>query len=617
MATPGDEERLLSEFRASGSRDSLRALLLAHQDRVYNICFQVLGRRQDAEDAAQESLLRLVHGARASANAIGLRRWIYRVSLRAALDVWRRRESTRRIETRSAMIRPAQVPFDDPERCALFEAMERLNDEERDLIVEHYFEKAPLADLGDRRGLSSVAIWKRIDRAREKLKKLLLAAGFTTASAGVADALEATVPATAPVTLLSESLLTKVMVGGAAMGAAKSPAIIGLIAALVLVLMSGAAVTWFIKSREGSPPVTSMRTEKLPAKIQPPVSESTPAPRVGTDTPSATPINEALLAKLNEYKTLYRAWRAEVDAGGPITIDFHGKAREWGVGTQPLIFDDPATFLSFLRDPAHEDAAGLLIGNALNRYMKDGMGWVVDHWKFGDLPSELTDGLLEILKSGGNRLKAALLAWMHFLQEPPSAFDDQARRFLDDPDPALQAGGIVATARGRALDAGTLEKVRQLFDAATDSRVRNAAMDAISRTNSADVQNWIASKLEQNRDPASVQAIGRAAYWRLSFLRAQDPETVDPAEVDRYAAALGRAMTVQKDWFGFCMVVRCALQLPADRAIPVLESAAQNSHTEGEKRAVELVVSKLRAGPVRGNKILELEREFQATAFMK
>src|SRR5688572_948093 len=90
-----DEARLLDEFRKAPSRESLQALLLAHQQRVYNACFQVLGRPADAEDAAQEVLLKLAAGARTVRDADAFRGWIYRVSLRAAIDLWRRREATR------------------------------------------------------------------------------------------------------------------------------------------------------------------------------------------------------------------------------------------------------------------------------------------------------------------------------------------------------------------------------------------------------------------------------------------------------------------------------------------------------------------------------------------
>src|SRR5262245_17282927 len=142
-----NEELLLRHFQSSPSSESLRDLLKAHENRIYNACFQVLRRAEDAEDAAQEALLKVAEGARTARDADSFRGWIYRVSFRLALDHWRRREAVRNRESRAAMNRPAP-PLDDRERIALFEAMDGLDDRERSLLLEHYFEKVPMEKLG-------------------------------------------------------------------------------------------------------------------------------------------------------------------------------------------------------------------------------------------------------------------------------------------------------------------------------------------------------------------------------------------------------------------------------------------------------------------------------------
>ena len=136
MSTPRDDDKLLADFKDTGSQTSLLSLLKAYQDRIFNLCFQVLGRKEDAEDAAQGTLMKVAEGARSATDADAFAGWIYRVSIRSALDVWRRRETVRRHERRSAMGRSSTVPFDDPERRALFEALERLPDAERTLVVQ-------------------------------------------------------------------------------------------------------------------------------------------------------------------------------------------------------------------------------------------------------------------------------------------------------------------------------------------------------------------------------------------------------------------------------------------------------------------------------------------------
>ena len=198
----------------------------------------------------QDVLVKLATGALAARDADAFRGWIYRVSLRSALNAWHRRAAIRLREMRSAMDRPASAPLDDRERLALFEAMDGLDDRERSLLLEHYFEKVPLADLGARRGVSAVAIWKRIDRAREKLKKSLLGAGFAAASARVADALESAVPAVAPPALSAEEVLSKILAGGIAVGSTKTSSLLVSVVAIFLLLGASIGGYHLLRSRE-------------------------------------------------------------------------------------------------------------------------------------------------------------------------------------------------------------------------------------------------------------------------------------------------------------------------------------------------------------------------------
>jgi len=104
-----------------GSPDLLLALLKTQQDRVYNLCFQVLRHAEDAEDAAQKVLLKLVEGLGALPDAAALRRWLYRVCVTTALDVRTERSRRRAREREVALMNPIQsAPASDGEgraRC--------------------------------------------------------------------------------------------------------------------------------------------------------------------------------------------------------------------------------------------------------------------------------------------------------------------------------------------------------------------------------------------------------------------------------------------------------------------------------------------------------------------
>jgi len=179
-------------WRAQPSRDTLRGLLLATQDRVYSLCFQVLRHAHDAEDAAQASLLEIARGSGSIKDSQAFSSWMYRVCLNNALTL--RRETRRRKhreERRAAMNPTAAAPAADDVRDAVHDALARLDDDNRAIIVEHYFEKATLDDIGSRHGISGPAAWKRIEHAKEKMRRALTGAGLAIGLTQMNSVLEA------------------------------------------------------------------------------------------------------------------------------------------------------------------------------------------------------------------------------------------------------------------------------------------------------------------------------------------------------------------------------------------------------------------------------------------
>jgi RNA polymerase sigma-70 factor (ECF subfamily) len=246
------EATLFSGFQAKPTQDTLVALLRFHQDRVYNVCFHVLTHPEDAEDASQEVLIEAVRFLPRMKDARAFKSWLYQAALSTSLNI--RRSRARRAELARRAVVPATtgVPsMDRAERDAFMQAISDLDDEARSLLLEHYFDKATLEELGRREGVSAVAIWKRLERAKERLKQALAGAGFAVAAAGVGHTFEAITPMTAPALLVSEAVVGKatlIAMGGAAVGT-KAALSGGMIAAAFV--LAGVAGTggYFIGAR--------------------------------------------------------------------------------------------------------------------------------------------------------------------------------------------------------------------------------------------------------------------------------------------------------------------------------------------------------------------------------
>ena len=192
------EEQAFGAYRSDPSRDRLRALLRTQQDRVYNLCYQVLCHAQDAEDAAQKVLLKLVDGLGDLPDAAALRRWLYRVCVTTALDARTERSRRRAREREVALMKKTEAPAESEGEGDLLGAIGALDVELGDLILRHYFEKCTLKELAADQRVSEVAVWKRIEKGKERLRELLSTPGSAFSMATLDLRLSSIVPIRAP-----------------------------------------------------------------------------------------------------------------------------------------------------------------------------------------------------------------------------------------------------------------------------------------------------------------------------------------------------------------------------------------------------------------------------------
>lgn len=276
---PVDRENLLFDaFRREATRDSLANLLTFHQDRAYNICFQVLHHPEDAEDVAQGVLLEAIRWLPTITDPRQFKVWLYRVALHASLK--HKQARSRRVELARKLAAQSQVggaSMESEERAALMEAIGGLDDRTRCLILEYYFDKSTLEEIAERQGISVAAVWKRLEHAREGIKRVLVGAGFLITGSGLAQGMEALTPVTAPADLAAKALVSKAAIaaaGGALVGAKSAfTAAVALLVAALLVYV-GIQLTSDSVSPDKTDEVGARDSATLPAVDSPRVSSS-------------------------------------------------------------------------------------------------------------------------------------------------------------------------------------------------------------------------------------------------------------------------------------------------------------------------------------------------------
>lgn len=84
------DEQLVEAAR-NGDRQALDLLLRRHYDRVNAVCRRIAGATRDADDAAQEAMIRIVRSIDRFDGRSAFGTWAYRIATNAALDELRKR----------------------------------------------------------------------------------------------------------------------------------------------------------------------------------------------------------------------------------------------------------------------------------------------------------------------------------------------------------------------------------------------------------------------------------------------------------------------------------------------------------------------------------------------
>ena len=138
-------------------------------DMVYRVALNWFRHPADAEDAAQEAMLRLWRTDTDFQSEEHLRHWLVKVTVneckRISLRPWR---------SRTAALEDCDGPvFEDREKRELYEAVMDLPGKYRVPLYLYYYEGYAVNEVGELLGLRPSTVQTRLARGREKLKKIL------------------------------------------------------------------------------------------------------------------------------------------------------------------------------------------------------------------------------------------------------------------------------------------------------------------------------------------------------------------------------------------------------------------------------------------------------------
>jgi RNA polymerase sigma-70 factor, ECF subfamily len=182
-ADEAEDREWVGKFQA-GKEEGFNRLVLKHKDRIFGLCLRLLaGNREDAEDAAQETFVKVFHALAGFRMDAKFSTWLYRIAVNTCKNKlvsapYRQAKSHRGLEAAESDAGPsAPSPSQELDarrrREAIESAIARLPEEQRTLVVLRDIEGLSYEEIAASTGLNPGTLKSRLNRGRGQLQEWL------------------------------------------------------------------------------------------------------------------------------------------------------------------------------------------------------------------------------------------------------------------------------------------------------------------------------------------------------------------------------------------------------------------------------------------------------------
>ncbi|MBI1365796.1 MAG: RNA polymerase sigma factor [Alphaproteobacteria bacterium] len=179
MALGEENDEALVARAGRGDRAAASALVLRHTDRIFAASYRMLGDRAAAEDATQETFLKLwKNAARWRPQGAKFETWLYKVAMNACLDRLRKRGREAPEDAAPEMTdgapRADDILIAAERRDAVAAAIAALPERQREAIVLCHYQELSNIEAAKIMDVSVEAIESLLARGRRALKDALI-----------------------------------------------------------------------------------------------------------------------------------------------------------------------------------------------------------------------------------------------------------------------------------------------------------------------------------------------------------------------------------------------------------------------------------------------------------
>ena len=172
------EERADTELieRYLGGERAFSTLVRRHEKRVYNLCFRMLGREEDARDAAQDAFLTALRKLSSFRGEAQFTTWLHRVAVNACYDILRKKKREPMLEPARDEEGPEPPGPASPDHADsaitsvdVQRALLRVPQEFRAVLVLHDVHNLAYEDIAETLGIPVGTVKSRLHRGRVAL----------------------------------------------------------------------------------------------------------------------------------------------------------------------------------------------------------------------------------------------------------------------------------------------------------------------------------------------------------------------------------------------------------------------------------------------------------------
>jgi RNA polymerase sigma-70 factor, ECF subfamily len=164
-----DEAQILGQCRA-GDIGAYRRIFERYEQPLLRTAGRLLGRPQEAEDAVQETFLKLYRGIDGFRTGSPFSTYLFRILINTCTDMLRKRKHVDFAEMDAERLPAAAVPETDP---GLARAVDRLPDRMKACFVLTAVEEYTLKETAQMLDLNIGSVKTNVHRARKKLRAWL------------------------------------------------------------------------------------------------------------------------------------------------------------------------------------------------------------------------------------------------------------------------------------------------------------------------------------------------------------------------------------------------------------------------------------------------------------